>query len=268
MTYPPAGGYDPQQYHVSSQPPQQPSDPYAQGYNAPPPQPNYGPGPAQYPPPNMTPPIGVQPGYPQGPPLPPPIPPAQQGPNLGIVLGVIVGLVVLLGVAAVLIVPGMLEDDDPVASGGETTETEDEPATEDTTEAEEQPSEEEDSGELQGWGEPVSSEDFEPNSPEGAAISWVVAADKGDNDTLDSLICAKPTSDMEWQLDYQKEYGGAGYDFIIWSVSREENGDTLAWANWTWDDGAPDEDDMDSGYTYTVVEEDGQWKLCDAEYGS
>ena len=291
MTYPPTGGYDPQQYHVSSQPPQ-PNDPYAQGYNAQPPPPNYDPSQGQYPPPapdysqpqgqyppNMTPPLGVQPGYPQGgSPLPPPIPPASQGSNLGIILGIIVGLVVILGVAAVLIVPGMLEDDDePSEAGGETTSepAEEEPSEEPSEEAEESEAPEGEetggTGGFEGWGTPVSSENYDLNTPEGAAIAWEIAVDDGDMDALADLMCSSPSDSLEWAYDYELEYNSApNYDFLIWSLAKEpQGGEVEVWAGWTWDDTAPDEqDDMDSGggQYFTAVEEDGTWKLCDLWY--
>ncbi|GAB3655950.1 hypothetical protein [Glycomyces tarimensis] len=278
MTYPPPpGGYDPQQYHVSSQPPQQPSDPYAQGYNAPPP-PNYGPGPGQYQqPPNMTPPIGVQPGYPPGAPspLPPQVPPPQQGGNLGIILGVIVGLVVLLGVAAILIVPGMLEDDGPTTAGEETTSDAEERSSEDeaTAEEEESPAAEEESGsgDFGDWGTAISSDDFEENSPEGAAIRWEIAVDDGDLESLAALMCSSPSEGLQREYDYEAEYGQAwNYDFIIWAIAKEPaNGQVELWAGWTWDDTAPaSQEDLDSGggNYYTAVEEDGTWKICDIAY--
>ena len=274
MTYPPPGGYDPQQYHVSSQPPQQPSDPYAQGYGAPPPPPGYGPSPTQYSQPQqpaMTPPIGVQPGYPPGAPspLPPQLPPPQQGGNLGLILGVIVGLVVLLGVAAILVVPGMLEDDEEPSQAGEDPSSE---AAEEPTDApaeEEQSAEgEEDSesGGLEGWSTPVNSDDYDVNTPEGAAIAYVVAADSGDTETLESLLCSEPTDDMQWDYEYEVEYGGAGWDFLIWGMSKEVDGEIEAWAGYTMDDTAPKESDLQYGNFYTAVEEDGQWKLCDVTY--
>ncbi|WP_026928537.1 hypothetical protein [Glycomyces tenuis] len=285
MSYPPPGGYDPQQYHVSG-PPSQPSDPYSQGYNTPPPPPpGYNPGTGQYP--NATPPIGVQPGYPSGPPgvppspLPPPIPPANNGSNLGIVLGVIVGLVVLLGIAAVLIVPGMLEDDDEGSNeAGDGTTSE--PAEEESPspETEESPSpeqsddtggEEETGGDSYDWGAAVNSDDYDPNTPQGVGISWEIAVDDGDMDALAALMCSNPSEDLQWDYEWEVENNtAANYDFLIWSVAKaEQNGEVEVWAGWTWDDTAPaDQDDIDEGggQYYTVVEEDGTWKVCDIAY--
>ncbi len=283
MTYPPPGGHDPQQYHVSSQqPPQQPNDPYTQGYSAPPPA-GYGHDPNQYPPqpPNMTPPLGVHPGYPQDPhgsPLPPPIPPAKQGSNLGIILGVVVVLVVLLGVAAVLIVPGMLEDDDKAAQSGDDTTSE--PAEESSSPEEESPTPEETQetedpiddtgGSFDDWGTPVNSENFDPNTPEGAGISWDIAVDIGDMDALSELMCSNPTDDMLWEYEYELEYNSASkYEFLIWGIAEpEQNGEVKVWAGWTMDDTPPtsEEDISIGGQYYTAVEEDGVWKLCDTYY--
>lgn len=285
MTYPPPpGGYDPQQYHVSSQPPQ-PSDPYSQGYNAQPPPPNYSQGPGQYPPqpPNMTPPMGAPGGYPPGAPspLPPPIPPANQGSNLGVILGVIVGLVVILGVAAVLLVPGMLEEDEePTDEAGADTTSE---AAEETPPADEETpadegedtegtgEEETGTGGFDGWGTPINSDDFDPNTPIGAGISWEIALDDGDMDALAALMCSNPSEDLQWDYDYEVEYNTApNYDFLIWGMAKEEQGGEVeVWAGWTWDDTAPtSQEDVDSGggQYYTVVEEDGTWKICDIEY--
>ncbi|HEU5127791.1 MAG TPA: hypothetical protein VFU12_07375 [Glycomyces sp.] len=293
MTYPPTGGYDPQQYHVSSQPPQ-PNDPYSQGYSAqppppnydpgqqgqyPPPQPGYDPSQGQYPPPpNMTPPVGVQPGYPQGgSPLPPPIPPASQGSNLGVILGIIVGLVVILGVAAVLIVPGMLEDDDDSAQAGDDTTsepTEEEPSEEPSDDPEESPTPEEtqgtdDTGGFDGWSTPVSSEDFDPNTPEGAALSWQIGVDHGDEAALAEVMCASPSASLQAQYDAAASGDGDNYNFLLWGLAKaEQNGQVEVWAGWTWSDAAPaSEDDMISGGDYfSAVEEDGTWKVCDVWY--
>ncbi|WP_100448918.1 hypothetical protein [Glycomyces xiaoerkulensis] len=280
MTYPPPGGYDPQQFQPGSQPPQQPSDPYSQGYgNAPPPPPGYGPGqpspyPQQPPPPNMTPPVGVQPGYPPQPgsPLPPPMPPPKQNSNLGLILGLIIGLVVVLGVAAVLLVPRLLEDDESESgqAADETTGEESEEPEEPSEEPSPEPTEEDDdtggSGEgLEGWGAPVNSDDYDPNTPEGAGIAWVVAGDSGDNAAMEELMCADPSAALQSDYEFYQDYS-PGYEFLIWGMSREVDGRVQVWADWTWDDAEPDEENADVYSVYVAVEEDGQWKLCDIEH--
>lgn len=280
MTYPPPGGENPQ-YQLQPEP-QQPSDPYAQGYNTPPPPTNYyqqQPGYSQ--PPQQPqysqpgPPMGVQPGpYPSAPGsvLPPPIPPAKEGGNLGVILAVVVGLVVVLGVAAVLLIPRMLEEDeDPQAGGGtETSESEEPAPSEDpaTEPAEEETTAGGDTGAtLEGWGTPVNSESFDANSPEGAALTYRLASDTDDDAALQSVVCASPSDNMQFDVEWELEYDGGDYGFLLWSMSKEENGETKVWAGWTIDDLPPDsEDDLSSGYIFTAVEEDGAWKLCDVEY--
>ncbi|MQM28504.1 hypothetical protein [Glycomyces albidus] len=280
MTYPPPGGENPQ-YQLQPEP-QQPSDPYAQGYNTPPPptnyyqqQPGYSQPPPQYSQPG--PPMGVQPGpYPTAPGsvLPPPIPPAKQGGNLGVILAVVVGLVVVLGVAAVLLIPTLTEDDeDPQAGEGDDTSTSESEEPAPSEEPSTEPTEEEstdggDSGAtLEGWGTPVSSESFDANTPEGAALTYRLASDTDDDAALQSVVCASPSDNMEFDVEWELEYDGGDYGFLLWSMSKEENGETKVWAGWTLDDLPPDsEDDLSSGYTFTAVEEDGAWKLCDVEY--
>lgn len=282
MTYPPPGGENPQ-YQLQPEP-QQPTDPYMQGYGNTPP-PGSTPPPGNYPPqpqytqpqgPPLMPPVGVQPGYPSTPGsvLPPPIPPAQQGGNLVGILAAVVGVVVVLGIAAVLIIPGMLDDDDDQAGKGDaTTSEEPEPEpTEEEPEPEPEPTEEEPTGAaLEGWGSPISSDDdFDPNSPVGVAMTYTLAAYSGDDETLKSLVSDNATDDMQWDLDYRVEET-VTYDFLIWGVKRngDDDGKVQAWAGWTWDDTAPaDEDDLSTGYTFTLVEEDGKWKLYDLVYGA
>ncbi|WP_030144222.1 hypothetical protein [Glycomyces sp. NRRL B-16210] len=276
MTYPPPGGENPQ-YQLQPEP-QPPTDPYMQGYGSTPPPGNYYQQQPNYTQPQsqpLMPPVGVQQGYPTAPGsvLPPPIPPAQQGGNLGVILAVIVGLVVVLGVAAVLIIPGMLndDDDDPQAGGGDaTTSEEPEPEpTEEEPEPDPTPTEAAPAGGLEGWDAPISSDDdFDPKSPVGVAISYVLAGYSNDNATLESLVSSNPTESMAWDLDYELN-DDTSYDFLIWGVSREYNGEVQAWAGWTWTDEPPaSEDDLSSGYTYTLVEENGEWKLYDLVYGA
>ncbi|MCD0442286.1 hypothetical protein LO763_01430 [Glycomyces sp. A-F 0318] len=281
MTYPPPGGENPQ-YQLQPEP-QQPSDPYTQGYNSTPPPGNYyqqqPPQYSQPPGPQMMPPqIGVQQGYPSAPGsvLPPPIPPASSGNNLGIILGVIVAIVVVLGVAAVLIIPGLTEDEEPQAGGDDpaTSEeaseeaTSEEPAPETTEEA--APTEDTGGGALEGWGTPINSEDaYDTSTPEGAAISYQVAQDNGDDAAMQALVSSNATDDMLWDLDWEMNDTTDPYGFLYWGVSREADGEVQAWSGWTFDDLAPDsEDDLSTGYTYTLVEEDGQWKLYDLVYGA
>ena len=291
MTYPPPGGYDPNQ--PGGQPPQQPSDPYNQGYNsAPPPAPqsyelSQPPQYSSQPPtnPGLTPPVNVHPGYPPGTPspLPPQVIPQTGGGNkLPLILGIVVALVVVLGVVAILVVPGMVGDDDSDQAGGSTATEEPEPTeepTEDTEPTEDpEPTEEptEDIGGdidtdpylLDGWGEPVNSDDYDVNTPEGVAIEWKVLADDGDTDAMAELMCESPTENLEWQLEWAEDYA-PDYNFLIWGMSREKDGQTQVWANWTWDDSAPDPyepDNTDMDHLFTVVEEDGTWKICDFSY--
>ncbi|GAA1660990.1 hypothetical protein GCM10009830_02630 [Glycomyces endophyticus] len=283
MTYPPPGGGENPQYQLQPEP-QQPSDPYAQGYNTPPPptnyyqqQPQYSQPPMQQPPQYSQPgpPMGVQPGYPTAPGqvLPPPLPQPKQGGNLGVILAVVVGLVVVLGVAAVLLIPKLTEDDEPQAGGGDPT-----TAAEESEEASEEPSQEEPTEEateggdtggatLEGWGTPINSDSFDANTPEGAAITYRLASDTDDDAALQSVVCASPSDNMQFDVDWELEYTGGNYGFLLWSMSKEESGATKVWVGWTLDDEAPDtEDDLSSGYTFTAVEEDGAWKLCDVEY--
>ncbi|SDD85131.1 hypothetical protein [Glycomyces harbinensis] len=281
MTYPPPGGENPQ-YQLQPEP-QQPSDPYMQqGYGSTPPPGNYY---QQQPPqysqqpgqPGYPPQVGVQPGYPTAPGsvLPPPIPQPNSGNNLGIILGVIVAIVVVLGVAAVLIIPGLTDDEgDPDAGGGTDPATsaeasEDEPSQEPTPEASEEPSADS-TGTLEGWGTAVSSEDYDVNTPEGAAIAYRLSSDNDDNELLQSVVCANPTSAMQSDVDWEVENEGLGFNFIHWGIARENaDGTVQAWAGWTYDDLAPDSvDDLSTGYTFTAVEEDGAWKLCDVVFGA
>lgn len=277
MTYPPPGGENPQ-YQLQPEP-QQPSDPYMQGYNSTPPPGNYyQQQPPQYsqPPgqPGYPPQVGVQPGYPTQPGsvLPPPIPPQNSGNNLGIILGVIVAIVVVLGVAAVLIIPGLMENDDPEAGGGDPTTSaeasEDEPSQEPSEEPSDEPSAG-GSGAMEGWGAAINSDgSYDASTPEGAALSYQVAQDQGDDATMQSLVSATATDNMTWDLDYEVNDETTPYNFLYWSMSREVDGTVQAWSGWTFDDLAPDsEDDFSGGYTYTLVEEDGQWKLYDVVYG-
>ncbi|WP_335991967.1 hypothetical protein [Glycomyces sp. MUSA5-2] len=291
MTYPPPGGENPQ-YQLQPEP-QQPSDPYSQGYNTPPPPTNYyqqqqQPGysqPQMQPPPQQPqytqPQMGVQPGpYPSAPGsvLPPPIPPAKQGGSLGVILAVVVGLVIVLGVAAVLLIPKLTgEDDDPQAGGDDpaTSESEEEP--EPSDEASEEPAEEPtDGGDSGGggfdsWGTPVGSAgdySYDVSTPEGVALAYQVAQNNGDDETLQSLCAADMTDDMAWDLDYEINDTAAPASYPYWAMSREVDGVVQAWAGYTWDDTAPQSaDDTIGGYTYTLVEEDGAWKLYDLEYG-
>lgn len=278
MTYPPPGGENPQ-YQLQPEP-LPPSDPYAQGYNSTPPpgnyyqpqgQPHYTQPPSQ---PMATPQPNVQPGYPSTPGsvLPPPIPPASQGASLGVILAVIVGLVIVLGVAAVLIIPGMVDDDDPQAGGGgdtseEASPEESKPApepSEATSSAEEEETGADD--DFATWGPAVNSDDFDPNTPEGAAITYMQSADSGDDAALQAVVCASPTDAMVWDMEYELEGDGEKYGFLYWGISRVVDGETQAWAGWTWEDTAPaSQSDLDSisSYYFTVVEEEGQWKVCD-----
>jgi hypothetical protein len=280
MTYPPPGGGENQQYHLQPEP-HQPSDPYTQGYNSTPPPPgNYyqQPSQPQYTQPQsqpmmMPPQVGVQPGYPSvpGSVLPPPVPPPKQGGSLGIILGVVVVLVVVLGVAAVLIIPGLVnDDDDPSAGGGGTTseeaspeETESEPeATEEEPTAEDEPAADDD---FATWGTAASSDDFDPNTPEGAAITYMAAANSGDDAALEAAVCADPSSDMAWDLDWELDGDGEQLDVTFWGVSREMDGETQAWSGTTTSGEAPaSQADLESlsAYFFTVVEEEGQWKVC------
>jgi hypothetical protein len=281
MTYPPPGGENPQ-YQLQPEP-QPHSDPYTQGYNSTPPPPgNYYQPPQQYtqPPsqPMMSPQVGVQQhGYPSAPGsvLPPPMPPAKQGGNLAVILGVVVVLVVVLGVAAVLIIPGMINDDEPQAGGGgdssseeaspEETDPEPEPTEEEST-AEDEPAADDD---FATWGTAVNSEDFDPNTPEGAAINYRLGADVDDNELMQAQVCADPSSAMQTDLDWELEYEGFNWGFLLWSMSREVDGATEVWVGWTMDDSEPSstaEMEDGSGHTFTAVEEDGTWKLCDVTY--
>lgn len=278
MTYPPPGGENPQ-YQLQPEP-QPPTDPYMQGYNTTPPPGNYyqqQPPQPQYTqpgPPMMSPQVGVQQGYPSAPGsvLPPPLPPARQGGSLGVILAVVIGLVLVLGVAAVLIIPG-LGDDEPDAKGGDEDKTTaaEEPSSEPV---EEETTEEEDTGgtvddDFATWGTPVNSDSFDANTPEGAALTYRLAADSDDNAALESVVCASPTDSMEFDRDWELENEGWGFGFLLWSMSREVSGGTEVWVGWTMDDSAPESQaDVDggSGYTFTAVEEGGQWKLCDVEY--
>lgn len=285
MTYPPPGGENPQ-YQLQPEP-QQPSDPYMQGYNSTPPPPaNYYPQqqPPQYTQPQYTQPhtqpmgpqIGVQPGYPSAPGsvLPPPMPPARQGGNLTVILAVVVGLVVVLGIAAVLIIPGMLNDDGDNQAGGDTS-TSAEPSKEEETSEEAEPSQEteettpEASGSLDGWGAPVSEDDFDPNTPEGAAITYQIAQDTGDDETLASVVSASPTDEMALDLEYETGDTSASNGWPFFAMSKEVDGQIYAWAGYTYSDTKPTTfDDIVGGATYIAVEEDGTWKLYDwLDYG-
>lgn len=288
MTYPPPGGGNPQ-YQLQPEP-QQPSDPYSQGYNSTPPPGNYyqqQPPPPQYTQPSnpqysqpgqpmMPPQVGVQPGYPSAPGsvLPPPIPPAKEGGNLGIILGVIVALVVVLGVAAVLIIPGMLDDGDSEAGGGETTSESPEPSKEEETTAAE-PSEEAatpDAGaddDFATWGTPVNSDEVADGTPEAAAINYRIGSDTDDDALMQAQVCASPSSAMQSDLEWELENTGYNWNFLLWSMTREVEGGMEVWVGWTMDDSEPSstaEMDEGSGYTFTAVEEDGAWKLCDVIY--
>ncbi|THV41441.1 hypothetical protein [Glycomyces buryatensis] len=278
MTYPPPGGNDPQHFQLQPEPSQQPSDPYSQGYNsAPPSAPNYfDPNAPQYgqqpPPPHMTPPVGVQPGYPQGAPsaLPPQLPQQKHGGNLGIILVIVVGLVAVLGVAAVMLIPGILDEGED-QGGGSTVESES-PSEEESEEPSEEPTEEEPTedeeeedpaDDFDTWGTASSSEDFDVNSPEGAAIAWKWAYDTGDAETMESLICSDASDYLVWQYEHIEEYGGSDPGYPVWGMAREVDGAYEAWAGWTYTDAKPTEDDLSLGYIYEVVEEDGTWKVCD-----
>jgi hypothetical protein len=281
MTYPPPGGGNPQ-YQLQPEP-QQPSDPYSQGYNSTPPPGNY----YQQPPQQYTqpqsqpsmPPVGVQPGYPSAPGsiLPPPLPPAKQGGNLPVILGVIVALVVVLGIAAVLIIPGMVDDDDPQAGEGTSESAEPSQEEEATTEAEEEPSAEEEpttpeaggDDDFATWGTPVNSEGFTEGTPEAAAINYRIGADTDDNELLQAQVCGSPSSAMQTDLDWEVENSGYNFGFLLWSMSREVEGGVEVWVGWTMDDSEPSstaEMEEGSGYTFTAVEEDGAWKLCDVAW--
>ncbi|WP_205325973.1 hypothetical protein [Glycomyces sp. YM15] len=285
MTYPPPGGGNPQ-YQLQPEP-QQPSDPYSQGYNSTPPPGNYyqqqppqqytQPSNPQYPPVPIQPTMNVQPGYPSAPGsvLPPPMPPANQGSgNLGVILGVIVALVVVLGVAAVLIIPGMMDDDDPQA-GGDPSESA-APSEEESSEDAEAPVEEEATtpdaaadDDFATWGTPVNSEEFAAGTPEAAAINYRIGSDTDDDDLMQAQVCAEPTSAMQTDLEWELEYPGYNFDFLLWSMSREVDGGMEVWVGWTMDDSEPnstDEMEDGSGYTFTAVEEGGVWKLCDVTY--
>lgn len=275
MTYPPPGGENPQ-YHLQPEP-LPPSDPYAQGYNSTPPPPgnHYQQQPPPYTQPMMSPQVGVQPGYPSAPGsvLPPPIPPAKQGGSLGVILGVIVALVVVLGIAAVLIIPGMINDENPSAGGGVETS---EKASPEETESAPEPTEEAPTtadaadDEFATWGPAVNSEDFDPNTPEGAAITYMMSADSGDDAALQAVVCSSPTGDMTWDMEYELRGDGEQFGWLFWGVSREVDGETQAWSGRTSSDTAPDsQDDLDSisSYYFTVVEEEGQWKVCDIWQG-
>jgi hypothetical protein len=282
MTYPPPGGENPQ-YQLQPEP-QQPSDPYMQqGYGSTPPPGNYYPQqPPQYTqpqgPPMMPPQVGVQQGYPSAPGsvLPPPIPPGNSGSSLGVILGVIVAIVVVLGVAAVLIIPGLTDDEggDPEAGGGDDPSTSAPASEEPSQEPEPEPTEEESTAEtgaaLEGWGTAINSGgDYDTSTPEGAAISYQVAQDNGDDAAMQALVSADATEDMLWDLDWEVNDTTEPYGFLYWGISREVDGVVQAWSGWTYDDLAPDsEDDLAFGYTYTVVEEDGQWKLSDVIHGA
>ncbi len=291
MTYPPPGGENPQ-YQLQPEP-QQPSDPYMQGYNSTPPPGNYYQQPPQYTQPQysqpqypqqpgqpmMPPQVGVQPGYPTAPGsvLPPPIPPAKEGGNLGIILAVVVGLVVVLGVAAVLIIPGMVnkDDEDPQAGGGDDVTSEEAAKSEEATEEEPAPTEEEapvDPGgedDFATWGTPINSEQYETGTPEAAALNYRLAADTDDDAMMQSQVCASPSGAMQSDLDYELDAEGGNYGFLLWSMSREVTGGMEVWVGWTWDDSEPSnqaEIDEGSGYIFTAVEEGGEWKLCDRTY--
>lgn len=282
MTYPPPGGGNPQ-YQLQPEP-QQPSDPYAQQYNSTPPPGNYyqqQPPPQQYTqPPSQPPmpPVGVQPGYPSAPGsvLPPPLPPAKQGGNLPVILGVIVALVVVLGIAAVLIIPGMVEDDDPSAGGGSSESAEpseeeptSEPAEEPTTEEEPATPDAGADDDFATWGTPVNSEGFTEGTPEAAAINYRIGADTDDNELLQAQVCGSPSSAMQTDLDWEVENSGYNFEFLLWAMSREVEGGVEVWVGWTMDDSEPSstaEMEEGSGYTFTAVEEDGAWKLCNVEW--
>ncbi|GAB3994498.1 hypothetical protein GCM10029992_09050 [Glycomyces albus] len=197
------------------------------------------------------------------------------GNKLPLVLGIVVALVVVLGVVAILVVPGMLDDDDSNEAGGSETS---EPAEEETTEEEPEPTEEEPteeepteetggSGNFEGWGTPVNSDSYDVNTPEGVAIEWKVLADDGDTDAMSQLMCENPTENLEWELDWAEDYA-PDYNFLIWGMSRENNGQTEVWANWTWDDEEPNEasENADVDSVFVVVEEGGTWKICDYYY--
>jgi hypothetical protein len=291
MTYPPPGGGNPQ-YQLQPEP-QQPSDPYSQGYNSTPPPGNYyqQPPPPQYTQPSapqypqqptqpmMPPQVGVQPGYPSAPGsiLPPPIPPAKQGGNLPVILGVVVALVVVLGIAAVLIIPGLVNDDeDPQAGGGDETSESAEPSTEESASSEPatDPTEEEtaDAGgddDFATWGTPVNSDEVAAGTPEAAAINYRVGADTDDDDLMQAQVCASPSSAMQSDLDWELENSGFNFGFLLWSMSREVDGGVEVWVGWTMDDSEPSstaEMEEGSGYTFTAIEEDGGWKLCDVTW--
>ncbi|HEX2143043.1 MAG TPA: hypothetical protein VHG10_00910 [Glycomyces sp.] len=285
MTYPPPGGENPQ-YQLQPEP-QQPSDPYMQpGYSTPPPPGNYY---QQQPPPQYTQPptqpgmmppqVGVHPGYPSAPGtiLPPPLPQPKQGGSLAVILAVVVGLVVVLGVAAVLIIPGMLEDEeqDPQA-GGDPAKTEAVETTEEATEAEPEPTAEEetpaetDNGDFATWGTPINSDEYTSDTAEGAAINYRLASETDDDELLQSLICASPSEELQFDVDWQLEYDGTDWGFLLWSMSREVDDGVEVWVGWTMDDSEPsDQDEMEEGVyeIYKAVEEDGQWKLCDLVEG-
>jgi hypothetical protein len=283
MTYPPPGGGNPQ-YQLQPEP-QQPSDPYSQGYNSTPPPGNYyqpQPPPQQYtqPPsqPMMPPQVGVQPGYPSAPGsiLPPPLPPAKQGGNLPVILGVVVVLVVVLGIAAVLLIPGLVAGDDGDAQSDGGTSENAEPSTEEeaSSEPDPEPTEEETTADAGGggfevWGPPSSSDDFDAASPEGVAIAYQVAQNNGDDEAMQALVSEDATSAMVSDLEWEIEDTTEPYPYPYWGMAYEaDDGSMLAWAGWTMDDTAPDDaGDVIGGYTYTLVQEDGVWKLYDLEYG-
>lgn len=291
MTYPPPGGGNPQ-YQLQPEP-QQPGDPYSQGYSStPPPGNHYQQPPPQYtqpsvppqytqpsaPPQYTQPPVGVQPGYPSAPGsvLPPPIPPANQGGNLPVILGVVVALVVVLGIAAVLIIPGMVNKDDGDDQAGGGTSQSAEPSEEEaTSEPEPEPSEEEttaDTGaddDFATWGTPVNSDEVEAGTPEAAAINYRIGADTDDHELMQAQVCSSPTSAMQSDVEWELEYEGLNTGFLLWSMTREVDGGVEVWAGWTMDDSEPSSTaEMNEGVgdIYTAVEEDGAWKLCDVTY--
>jgi hypothetical protein len=265
MTYPPTGGYDPQQ---SAQPPYQPSDPYRQGQPS-----GYG---APTPPgfPGMTPPVNVQPGYsvpPSGMPYgQPPLPPQQPGQSnsLVITLGVIVGLVLLLGIAALLIVPGLLDDGDTVEANREPTVAASVEPTEDESDADTDADAEGsgDSGggdEQRGWSDFVAFGKAEPGSPEDVVMRWETAYDLAKPDEMEELICSDPGWLLESYLDLAAERDPYEFSSTYYAASRDVYGERQVALTYSYG-GVPSHDEISSGYV--VVEEGGEWKVCDTAY--
>jgi RNA polymerase sigma factor (sigma-70 family) len=101
------------------------------------------------------------------------------------------------------------------------------------------------------------------DSPEDVVMRWETAYDLAKPDEMEELICSEPGWLLESYLDLAAERDPYEFSSTYYAASRDVYGERQVALTYSYG-GVPSHDEISSGYV--VVEEGGEWKVCDTAY--